>query len=234
MPKWVYRQINKNVSTPITLDKKTNIGIMTNTQQKCHLLCSVCEGKLSRKEDYVSAFSHYGATPLLDNYRQNEKSENNSVAILPSGFDKKQLGYFALSVFWRYSINHRFKSIELGPYAEKIRLFLKEEDEKSLEGIYIVFNLVDSRGKESTSSISVLPLTYTKKPFGYHQFLCLGLKFSLIVGNNTPPSAAKLCLIRSNSNEVQITPWEKDNLVKESTGLVYSVTPKGKLSKNSS
>lgn len=95
------------------------------------VLCQECEGKISRWETYARTVL-YGGT-LSKNSQilvQNQINKNGAEFLYVQGIDYKLFKLFLLSVLWRASISSRpfFENVSLGPFEEKIRCILMNED----------------------------------------------------------------------------------------------------------
>lgn len=89
------------------------------------LLCRSCEDILKDYEDYAKSILYEGVKPYI--YR-------NKTSFSTTEYDYKKFKLFVLSLLWRASISSQdsFKLVSLGPYEEKLRIILFEQQEISV------------------------------------------------------------------------------------------------------
>lgn len=85
-----------------------------------HLLCAVCEAKLSKHETYAAS--------LLREVDQKPETPSGRVVIEAPNLESLRL--FGLSLLWRAHIarGYMFRDVKLGPHALRIREMLMHED----------------------------------------------------------------------------------------------------------
>jgi len=115
-----------------------------------HLLCEDCEDRLNKNgERWMArqALQLDGSFPLLESLQRNsfEGEQRNGWPVrFPAGcfgsMNARKIAYFAASIFWRRTYDGwtvaaalrseagRYRALEFGPYAEKIRRFLLDEE----------------------------------------------------------------------------------------------------------
>lgn len=149
MPKWVYKSVlnrdNPSDSAPIIVSKKS--AYLSNKQDKHHLMCQKCDQMIGAKEDYVSRITIAGSTPLIANYTEDIKGKTDNLDLpFPKEISLESIAYFAISIIWRYSLEHQNKSIQLGKYQESIRNYLLTDGESHnfADNLTVVFNIVNS------------------------------------------------------------------------------------------
>jgi len=105
-----------------------------------NLLCSTCETRLSRTENWFKTF-WWGPDGLPTNIQS-----DLPVLSIP---DMRQFHLFQLAILWRASVatGKEWNTVSLGPYEEKIRQILLDPSQWST-GMYPVFvqALVDENG----------------------------------------------------------------------------------------
>lgn len=110
------------------------------------LLCKDCEQKLGRWESYAKK-------SFVDGQGLQITQQNIAVAL--SNLDYKLFKLFLLSLIWRMSVSTLdfFKEVRLGPYEEKIRLALINEDPLRPEQCACSMVVVQLSGKTYTDWI---------------------------------------------------------------------------------
>ena len=164
------------------------------TSKPCmdYLLCEGCEKRFSTKgEEWVSKNCYRGKKAFRI---QEALSRNTPVTTLPDGvilyrgasipeIDSEQLTYFALSVIWRAAVHKwrngpRTVSLELGPYLEPLRQFLRGESPFP-DCMMVVVRVSSLSGYAPSVN---LPVSRPGSGFRVHAFAILGLTFLLVVG----------------------------------------------------
>ena len=138
IPAGVYKYIRKGEHRPIRVGR--GVVLPTDEQTRTYLLCDDCEDILSRGgETWVVSklLTLERKFPLYDLLTQRNPNfdvdgrltyfaeQNSQIKIA-------KLTHFALGVFWKASVHpwgltENDSLIELGPYSEKIRLWLRSE-----------------------------------------------------------------------------------------------------------
>ena len=138
IPAAVFRQLrDRQARSPHPYMITDRGSVQTSKQQKAHLLCNECEGRLSANgEDWV--LKHFlkadGTFKLQDILSR--RAPFAAVADIKE-INPAALSYFAASIFWRGSI-HPWNTdstvpIPLGKYAEPFRRFLMGEQQFPVE-----------------------------------------------------------------------------------------------------
>jgi hypothetical protein len=140
VPAAVYRLLHSPVSpnpNPVFITSRG--AVQTSRQTKTYLLCRRCE-------DIFSAEGEKHITPLLAKEDKSFPLFDLLIRVPPDLITEKATAYaairnpnipvealthFALGIFWKASVHHWQGSktenqIQLGPYEEKIRLFIRE------------------------------------------------------------------------------------------------------------
>lgn len=106
------------------LQVSTDPGVSTLTRATGlyeRLMCTICEGRLSRWESYAAGVLNGGIELQV---------ENEARGFVVHGVDYKTFKLFGMSLLWRASISSRseFSDVQLGPHEEVIRRMLLEEN----------------------------------------------------------------------------------------------------------
>jgi hypothetical protein len=155
-----------------------------------YLLCDECELLLSRRgENWVARNccrgKRFRIREALYAYQPDAIAEGIAVfraALIPE-IDTEQLSYFAISVFWRAGVHtwtdgRRQVRIDLGPYLEPIRLFLRDETPLPDNMTLTV------RVSSLNPCLRRVATPESRNASGYrlHQFVMMGITFTLEVG----------------------------------------------------
>lgn len=114
IPEFCYKPTYDSKHRGQLLSAKTMKKVYVQKGLREHLLCKDCEQVLSRYEQYFKEF-------WFDNDAL--PSSVSSSLIQVGNVDYERFKLFHLSILWRCSISSRkeFSSVDLGPYAEKLR-----------------------------------------------------------------------------------------------------------------
>jgi hypothetical protein len=166
MPRALYRMArgsgSKGNQDPHVLTAKERKP--TSHQVKDYVLCWHCEQRFSKNgEQYVMSLitRRDGIFPLLEKLKgistplKTQKSVGYSITEAPD-IDRKQIAYFALSVFWRASVhtwsqqNGEKIHIDLGrKYNEEIRRYLLGETEIPRNANLLVAACIDETSQKT-------------------------------------------------------------------------------------
>jgi len=179
-------------------------SVQTSRQLRNFVLCRACEQLFSRKgEAYVMTQVFDGTKfPLLDTLRASTPTTvepeflGYDLAAAPS-IDREQLGYFALSVFWRASV-HVWRepgqepiTIDLGTNNEPFRKYLLGQAGFPPNVVLLVIACTDALSHESFYP----PSLGRKAGDTTYSFLAKGLNFLMVVGKQTPPLLRERCAV---------------------------------------
>jgi hypothetical protein len=108
-----------------------------------------------------------------------------------AGVDLTKLIYFGGSVFWRATLDgwnfgkRRYSQLVLGPYAEKLRLFLLGVADFPSKVLLVI--TVSEKQTDLINRNMALPYGGNRTADGYHyQFVIPGITFLAIVGGGIP------------------------------------------------
>ena len=170
------------------------------------LLCKECEDHFSRAEKLVISEARQSAEkfPLREKLAKTEHRHpiNNSsddFFVFPDeclDINWNMYTFFALSVFWRFSVNKNFPFDEsyynsFGPYQEEIRKILLANNKLSLpDHMYLCIQVNRS---DATPEIELTaPSVKNYSGYDVFQFLIPDTLFTLYVGMNINQSVLKL------------------------------------------
>lgn len=105
---------------PGSFPKRMQIGTYDST-----ILCSECDGKMAPWDDY-------GQQVLIRRFSEAVKIpyRGQTIARRIEQFDYRRLKLFFMSVLWRASLSKQtfYKRISLGPFEDRLRTMLQDED----------------------------------------------------------------------------------------------------------
>jgi len=102
-------------------------GMRQSGEFESNILCLSCDNeKLGRLERYASLMLYDGNPKVLE-FRE---TPDGMIFLYCAEIDYKQFKLFLLSILWRASISTRpiFREVSLGPYEERLRQMLLNED----------------------------------------------------------------------------------------------------------
>lgn len=178
----------------------------TDRQLKAYLLCAGCEDVLNKGgESWVTPRlatleKTFPLHDLLMEAHAGFKDENGGIyyAATNPGFKVEKLTHFALGIFWKAAV-HSWRGsktepmIDLGPYAETIRRWLRGET-----GFPENLHLAVALSKPETAFIVLQEPVETKaKPWRTFLLNVPGVMFTLNIGENIEPDM-RMCCIHQN------------------------------------
>jgi len=208
IPRAAYKLVRGTGKNPDPLVVQIDKVIQTSAQTRAHLLCNVCEQRLSRNGEnafFRNCYRGPGQFRLLQALRsQNPIFEDERFAVhaMPESEESviEQIGYMGISVLWK-SAAHAWKdrdetlpSITLGsPYREQMRKFLLGMASFPEQAALIV-----EVSDETNWLISIVGTPATSKwPTHYlHWIDVCGLRFNLVVGARMPRRLKELSVFR--------------------------------------
>jgi len=202
IPAGVYKYHRKGEHRPIRIGR--GIVLPTDEQTQDYLLCNDCENILSRGgETWVvgKLLTLEKKFPLYDLLTQ-QKSDIDADEILVyfaarnPKIKTDRLTHFALGIFWKASV-HSWGAkgeidqlINLGPYSDRIRLWLRGEGEFP-ERLYL--NVFVSRPQKAQPS-ACEPVALAGQGWRRFDFHVPGLSFVLNTGSMVDPAIRALSL----------------------------------------
>jgi hypothetical protein len=184
-----------------------NMCLQTSAQVKDYLLCHDCEQLFNRRGErwimnncYREQDGNFELRKCLQNvepFLWGEDGGGFDTADVP-GIDHGQIVYFALSMFWRAAVHvwqagkDIIEPIDLGPYQENIRRFLRDEEALSPH----IFLSVWLSNSEAPLVGSTVPTSWRVESGGImHRMYIPGIAFLLTIGKNVDDSTKKTCFM---------------------------------------
>jgi hypothetical protein len=174
----------------------------TTEQLQAELLCNDCEQILNRggEQWMVGKLCKFNRQfPLYDIVHREAPIDKDTdgetfAARTNSDIDVQSISHFALGIFWKASIHPwQFGQINLGPYVETIRTWLRGETTFPKN---VALNVILSR--PAAAQIIMNP-PYQTTSTGFHTYLfhVPGVLFRLSVGKQIPTVEKTLCFYSS-------------------------------------
>lgn len=232
IPKWAYRR----VCDVDPVDAKAPVHIadgnafLSNKQTTKYLLCTDCEQRFSKCEDYVARLTELdnGQIKLFSNITRLD-TPKKVLASLNEDVDGDQIAYFATSIMWRGCVMNG--GCKLGPYEPKFRQYLlgatRFPPEAAISvGLFEQSLNIDARGWVSEPAS-------TKTNMGWlHGFLIAGFAVRCWVGKSIPQEWQQVSLAGPNSKKyVSIIKPEDCADFLAAAEIAVSAKHRGKLAK---
>jgi hypothetical protein len=180
------------------------VVIPTDRQTQDHVLCGVCEDILNKRGEgwVVTKLASFDRTfPLYDlltkcpPYLSEDGLEAYLAAHNPE-IDVEKLVHFAMGIFWKAAVHpwsgtDREPRIELGPYAEEIRKWLRGE---GLWPQNITLTMAVSRPERAQITMNDPYRGVSDSVSRIYFMHVLGVLFVLNIGKKIPPHMKALCL----------------------------------------
>jgi hypothetical protein len=214
------------------------VAISTDTQIRADLLCCECEQLLNRNgENWVLANCHQpdGSFPLrtalLNSSPIVELTDVKvyAAAQIPE-IKRDQLTYFAASVFWRAGAHswrtgrsNKLFRLELGPFLEPLRLFLRGETDFPEQMALFV-----SVSTANLIQFLTLPVSGYKIGFRVREFIFAGITFTMCVGSHISSKEHVICFARSPEGVISIAPASQANRLQRLTDTLSKAKMVGK------
>lgn len=238
LPSWAYKQVRGDSKDIINYSR----GIVgySDKQLKEHLLCSGCEQKIGRRENYVKSisFNEKGECQAIDllGFDVGQSNNNDKIAWTDaSNLDKQSIAYFAASVIWRASISFKGKrKVSLGLYQEVLREYLNEQIDFPKEA-NLIAHFHDPYQDQPFYQLATLPvtsiLTNNRHRIHCHIFFCAGVLYKMFLGKNIPSAFQELCLIHRENPLVFWTSIDQDSTMDGVRETIVSAEARGRLAK---
>jgi hypothetical protein len=190
LPRALYRMIGTGTDRvhPDTVQLTLNSRTKSSEQARRHLLCSLCEQCLNENgERWVlhNCYRGRGRFRLRSELRRRTILSGAEIeAYMAFEEEVARLSYFCLSVVWRASLcdwycrGERYQQVELGPYQEGIRKYLKgEAPVPHRVGVMVMLS-----GLERPVLAMSFPFSYREDSHHCHRFHIPGVTFVATVG----------------------------------------------------
>ncbi|TCS42513.1 hypothetical protein [Reinekea marinisedimentorum] len=230
LPNWGYKAIQKS---PEGGRQKRLIRVDRNKiyypkqQIRSYLLCEKCEIAFSSREKWARQYSHAGDLPIIDNHEEVTRISGATLCLFPQNVDIEALKYFALSVYWRFSVTGDNKTLQLGPYEERLRKYLLN-GRGELNSIYLFMYLIDDTGSIPSDKMMLIPKAIKRNNPSHwvHVFQIIGLRFHMLIGKKLPENLKNTIpsfdLIRNGNSFLKVSSREDallETLVNESMNV---------------
>lgn len=233
IPKWAFRRIldtdQAGAEAPVYISGGS--AILRNKQPTKYLLCTDCEQRFSKRENYVARLTELdnGQIRMFRDITRQD-TPNASLASLNDGIDVDQIAYFAASVLWRGCV--MTGDCKLGPYEPNFRQYLlgaaRFPPEATISvGLFEPSTNVDARGWVSVP-------TSTKTNIGWlHGFLLAGLIFRCWVGKALPLEWPQVSLTGPPNPKKYVSIFKPEECPEflAAAEMTRSATPRRKLAK---
>ena len=175
---------SKHRALPIQLENKKLDIIQKGIREE--LLCSDCEVKISRWEDTLKRdLVDFGK--LESNFLEITKVNKGFIKVEGIRYNEFKLG--VLSILWRMSLSSHeyFKSYNLGPYEEKIRLLLLHEDAQREDQYAICVSRYELDDHFYSELLLGFPSGRFDRNFIVQKFIIWGHCFTIFVNDRKIP-----------------------------------------------
>jgi hypothetical protein len=238
LPKSMYALLKSTKKDPVMVTSE--VARHTSRQVKHYLLCSACEDILNRGgETWLLPLlaTIEGTFPLFDIIASvpPEVDEPDIKAYAASKnptVDIEKLVHFGAGIFWKGSV-HSWKRgeseplINLGPYAEQLRLFLLGKN-KFPEHMTMHVTVLPPPVKMISAH---LPTRGVSSGFRSYCLYVPGIDFRLCVGKTIPIELRRTCLYHGASHPIVMAAEAEHELMNEIRGVLSAARKSAKLSK---
>lgn len=233
IPKWAYRRLQnteKGRDDPIRVANGT--ACHTSAQITQHLLCEDCEGRFSRREDYVAKLTTLeNGRPNILQYVTRLNTPRGQLAVLSAEIDTAQLAYFAGSILWRSCVMKQ--GCQLGPYESQFRGYLLEEAPFPFFAMLGLAILEPSSLSDSPHNWVTELASLRAGTLWLHGFMLCGLAFRCFVGQTLKPEMKQVCLaVPSPKKYVSLIPSDQYGDFLGAFDMLTTAKPRGKLATN--
>jgi hypothetical protein len=187
------------------------IAVQISNQAQAPLLCADCEDRFNRGGETWMLRNRWlsetvspihaalpAVAPIPGSRADFKVYEGTAVA----GLDMDSLVYFAASVFWRGAVHDwRIRDLgttrlDLGPYAEELRLFLLGNGPFPQNGVLVV--TVSGSAQVLNNEFVMFPfLKHHEATHRSYKFVIPGMTFQLVLGRALPDHYRAVCAVRS-------------------------------------
>jgi hypothetical protein len=204
LPRWAYKRMrDPRVRNPNPIRVGMGAPVQTSRQLTEHLLCSACEQKFSRDEDFIARLTRVAdgrshLSTLLGPRRRRPETELATADA--SAVEVESVTRFAASVLWRSHACRITDKVDLGPYAETLRRYLHESEPlpPSLSLFVVYYEDAHASGSR-LALVSMTPDVSRHENCRRYSFLVSGLQFVFHVGARIPDVYTRNCVIHSSA-----------------------------------
>lgn len=230
IPQWAYRRLQKTDNgrdDPVRVAGGT--ACHTSTQITQHLLCKDCEGRFSRREDYVAKLTTLeDGVPTILRYVTRLNTQRGQLAELSTEVDTEQIAYFASSILWRSCVMQR--GSQLGPYESQFRSYLLEEAPFPSFAMIGLCILEPSALSDNPHSWITEPASARAGDLRLHGFILCGLAFRFFVGQALTATMKQICIAGPSPKKyVSLIPSDQYGDFLGAFDMLATAKPRGKL-----
>jgi len=230
MPQWAYRRLQKTGEgreDPVRVADGT--AFHTSAQITQHLLCEDCEGRFSRRENYVAKLTTLeNGGPKILQYVTRLNTPRGLLAELSDDIDTAELAYFAGSILWRSCVMHR--GCQLGPYESQFRSYLLEEAPFPSFAMLGLGILMPSALSDNSHNWITEPASLRVGALRLHGFILCGLAFRCFVGQVLTATMKQICLAGPSPKKyVSLIPSNQYGDFLGAFDMLATAKPRGKL-----
>jgi len=217
IPRAMYNYCRTADSEPILVS--TQVMMQTSRQLQEHLLCKRCEDVLNEGGErwLLPILARIDQTfPLLDIIEkfapdQVDGEWRGYASFRNPEIQVNMLIHFAMGVFWKASVHSwtggsRAPCIELGPYREEVRKFLRGETPFPRRMGLVLGILPRDKALISFNR------PYRASAVGYHNYLFYvpGVQFVLSVGKLLPSDTRDICFASNSAHPILVADFSDD------------------------
>jgi hypothetical protein len=212
IPRAVYSLCRTADSEPVKIS--TKVVMQTSRQTQDYLLCVKCDNFLSERGEnwLLPKLKTWDKGFLLHDLLAEvppDVIEGDGAAYAAMRNPKIDVGaitHFAIGIFWKASVHSWMKDrkeprIELGPYSEKLRLFLRDE---AAFPEHVMLNVGICRPKIMFSN-ALEPYRGSSPGVRNYIFNVPGMQFVLTVGKTISPELKETCFFSNRLHPIIVT-----------------------------
>lgn len=183
------------------------------------LLCSECEGALSKHERYVS---------LVFSGQLHVSARREGRIVYLEGLEYESFKLFALSVLWRAGVSslQMFEEVQLGPHQEKLRRMVHSGNPGETYEYPFLLSPIRHKG-ELQQSMIVQPTTSRIDGHLAYRFVFGGLVWVFVVTGHRVPAIIENASI-SKKGRATMLEWELSDM-RFITNMAQELVVKGKV-----
>jgi hypothetical protein len=201
MPRWTYRRVIQTGSgDPNPIIVRNDDARRGGRQFTEYLLCSPCEQRIGRWENYVSTV----AVQNDDRFPAAEAATRIDELCLPdvtvvdlSALDVAAIVRFGSSVIWRASVSREFDRVQLGErYEPLVRRYLLDDSATFPHFAKLHVELIRPE-RLRIDRVVIGPYSSKWEGCHIHRFALFGFRFHVFVGGLVPDYFSELCAART-------------------------------------
>lgn len=234
IPRWAYKRVLEadggEEKAPVLVS--AGAACYSNVQTTKHLLCTDCEGRFSKREDYVARLTRINEAgqPRIFDYVKRLDTPTGILAELSNDVDVESIAYFAASIIWRGCAMNL--GCVLGPYEIQFRNFLLGVAPFPKDAVLSMGILEQTPNILSPYGWVTEPTSTKAGVLWLHGFMVAGLAFRCFVGKKINPAWRNVCLsgqASTTSTYVSLLQPEQCPDFLAAASMAAGAVPKGKL-----